>query len=234
MLYIFYSKDDMIEAAADKFAELASEGIEQRGRFTVALSGGSTPEPLYELLAERDDIEWSRVHIFFGDERTVPPDNDDSNYRMACLTLLDDIDAHVYRIKGELDPAQAANDYINSLQAGFAGEMPRFDLMLQGMGKDGHTASLFPNTAGLDEQEAWVVANHVPQLDTWRITMTYPVINNAHVVMFLIAGEEKADALYEVLKGEPNPQVYPAQAVEPLDGELLWYVDRAAAQKIKS
>lgn len=234
MLHIFHSKDDMIEAAAANFAELAAAAIEKRGRFTVALSGGSTPEPLYETLAERDDMDWSRVHIFFGDERTVPPDHEDSNYRMARLTLLDDIDAHVYRIKGELDPEQAVNDYISELQAGFEGELPRFDLMLQGMGADGHTASLFPNTAALDEQEAWVAANHVPQLDTWRITMTYPVINNARVVMFLIAGEEKADALYEVLKGEPNPQVYPAQAVKPADGELHWYVDRAAAKRIKS
>ena len=234
MLHIFHNKDDMIEAAAEKFVELASEAIKQRGRFTVALSGGSTPEPLYEMLAERDDIEWSRVHIYFGDERTVPPDDEDSNYRMARLTLLDDIDASVYRIKGELDPAEAVNDYISELQAGFESEIPRFDLMLQGMGADGHTASLFPDTTALDEHDAWVVANHVPQLDTWRITMTYPVINNARVVMFLIAGEEKADALYEVLKGDSNPQTYPAQAVKPTDGELHWYLDRDAAKRIKS
>lgn len=233
MLHIFHSKDDMIVAAADKFVELAAEAIRERGRFTVALSGGSTPVPLYEMLAERDDIDWSRVQVYFGDERAVQPDNDQSNYRMARLALLEKVETNVHRIKGELDPTDAAAAYADELKAGFAGDFPRFDLMLQGMGEDGHTASLFPNTDALDEDKKWVVANHVPQKDTWRIMLTYPVINNARVIMFLVSGEAKADALHEVLKGERSPQTYPSQAVKPVDGELLWYVDRAAAKKIK-
>jgi 6-phosphogluconolactonase len=234
MLNIFHSKDDMIEAAADKFVELASEAIEEHGRFTVALSGGSTPEPLYATLAERDDIDWSRVRIYFSDERAVPPDNDQSNYRMARLSLLDDIDANVHRIQGELEPKEAAEAYIEELKSGFEGDVPQFDLVLLGMGEDGHIASLFPKTAALSEDEAWIIAHHVPQIDAWRITMTYPIINNARAVMFLVTGEEKADALYEALRGDPNPERYPAQAVQLEHGECLWYIDRAVAKKIKS
>lgn len=215
--------------AADRFVTLAGSATVSHGRFAVALSGGSTPGLLYQQLATRP-IEWQHVHVFWGDERCVPPDHPDSNFGMAHRTLLSQIDIpaqNVHRLKGELDPAQAAQDYEAELLA-FFGARPRFDLILLGMGADAHTASLFPGTAALHEKQRWVVAHHVDKLLTNRLTLTLPIFNHAANVIFLITGSGKAAALQAVWHGPPDSDRFPAQSIKPATGSLTWLVDQAA------
>ncbi|HEX9058103.1 MAG TPA: 6-phosphogluconolactonase [Ktedonobacterales bacterium] len=231
-------------AAADALAEVAAKAVRQHGRFRVALSGGSTPQALFKLLAHapyHDRVSWSRTFVFWGDERCVPPTSADSNYRMARETLLFHVPVpatQVYRMPGEAaDPEAGARLYEMSLRRAFAlapGEMPRFDLILLGMGSDGHTASLFPHTSALRVTDRLVVANRVEKLNTTRLTLTVPVLNNAATVLFLVAGDDKAGALKAVLRGPKHPEEYPAQLVAPHDGELVWLVDRAAAAGLVS
>ena len=239
---VYPQRQALIEAAAEDIVACAQEAIEQRGRFSIALSGGETPGPLFDRLAShafRDRIVWGSVHVFWGDDRTVPPDHEDSNYRLAKERLLDHVPippAQIHRIHTELAPELAADHYERLLRR-FFGEsapdepQPRFDYLLQGMGPDGHTASLFPHTDALAITAAsrWVVANYVPQLDTWRITLTAPAINAGRNVVFLVEGEGKAQPLYEVLKGDYRPQELPSQLIAPVDGRLVWLVDEAAA-----
>jgi 6-phosphogluconolactonase len=224
----------LAEAAARDFAAKAEAAIAERGSFTVALAGGSTPEATYEILA-RDYAggpDWSKVHVFFGDERTVPPDHEDSNYRMAQRTLLSHVPVgSVHRMRGELPPAEAAAAYEEELRGffGTSDEPPSLDLILLGIGDDGHTASLFPETSALEIHDRWVVANPVLKLETTRLTLTVPVINAARAVNFLVAGEGKAEALKEILEGEADPREYPAKLIRP-EGGPVWMVDRAAAK----
>ena len=203
----------------------------------MVLAGGSTPKAAYEILARdyAEAIDWGRVHAFFGDERTVPPDHEDSNYRMAREALLDHVPVGgVHRIRGELPPDEAAASYEGELRAFFEGEdPPRFDLILLGLGEDGHTASLFPETSALEVTDRLVVANPVLKLDTTRITLTAPVLNAAHDVSFLVAGGGKAEALKEVIEGDADPRAYPAKLVGP-PGGLTWMVDRAAASMLEN
>ncbi|MBI5761822.1 MAG: 6-phosphogluconolactonase [Planctomycetales bacterium] len=235
------------QAAAESFVEIAQAAIAERGRFTVALAGGSTPKRLYELLAEppyRDRVDWSRVVIFFGDERCVPPDHADSNFRMAkeiMMIRLSSLSAQqVHRMQAErADLDVAADDYAALIAhawhvSSWTGDPPAIDLVLLGMGADGHTASLFPNTAALDEQDRWVVANPVPQLGTFRVTLTAPLLNAARQVMFLVAGQDKAAALADVLEGSVDLQRLPSQLIRPTAGGLTWLVDQAAAARLKS
>jgi 6-phosphogluconolactonase len=240
----------LIRAAADRIRRTAAESIAARGRFAIALSGGSTPRRLFELLAgppgaagpERPASErawWQHTEFFWGDERSVPPDHPDSNFRMAreaMLAPLDVPDARIHRMRGEAsDLDAAARDYereITSVLGLAAGKWPRFDLVLLGMGPDGHTASLFPGTAALDERSRVVVANHVPALDTWRLTLTAPAINHAREVVFLIEGAGKADRLKEVLEGPREPHRLPSQLIAPDEGTLTWMVDAAAAARL--
>jgi 6-phosphogluconolactonase len=237
---VFDDAEAVTRAAADLFARLSREAVEQRGAFSVALSGGTTPRSVYELLASeeyRADVPWPKVHVFFGDERAVPPDHAESNYRMASEALLSRVPVppeNVHRIDGLGDAAANASDY-ESVMRGFFGdaEWPRFDLVLLGMGDDGHTASLFPNTAALEESRAWVASNWVEKLGAWRITLTAPAINAARRVVFLVTGASKAERLREVLKGPHDPTRLPSQMIRPRDGSLSWYVDRAAAAKLK-
>jgi 6-phosphogluconolactonase len=228
---VYESPEELAEAAAREFAAKAEESIEERGRFAVVLAGGSTPKATYGVLA-RDyagRIDWSKVHVFFGDERTVPPDHEDSNYRMARESLLDHIRVgSVHRIRCELPPDEAATAYEEELRDFFGEELPRFDLILLGIGADGHTASLFPETPALEVADRWVVSNPVPKLDTNRITLTVPVINAARSVDFLVAGEDKAEALKEILEGDADPRKYPARLIQPPGGPD-WMLDRAAA-----
>ena len=216
-------------AAADEFVRRATEAVAERGRFAVALSGGSTPQGLYRLLAEppyRGRVDWGRVEIFWGDERCVPPDHHDSNFRMANEAMLAKLPlrpGHVHRMEAErTDRDSAAREYQAEIARAFGvdanGEPPAFDLILLGMGPDGHTASLFPHTAALGETKRWVVINHVPQHNTDRMTLTYPVLNRAREVLFLVAGADKAEPLAEVLQGPPDPQRLPSQRVRPADG----------------
>ena len=228
----------LARAAAEHCVTLAAEAIAARGRFAVALSGGSTPCATYALLATEEfdaRVDWSRVHVFWGDERCVPPDHPDSNYRMARQALLDKTSIpteNVHRIRGELPPDQAATAYQAELEA-VLGAGGRFDLISLGMGEDGHTASLFPGTAALHEQTRWVVAHYVGKLSVWRVTLTPVAINAAAHVTFLVSGAGKAERLREVLDGPHQPDVLPAQIVRPTDGRLLWLADAAAAVHVR-
>jgi 6-phosphogluconolactonase len=205
-------------------------------RPSVALSGGSTPKKLFEQLASpavRAEVTWERMNFFFGDERCVPPDHKDSNYRMAHEALLSKVPvpaAQVHRMAGEMEPSRAASAYEAELRRAFSGlPLPRFDLVLLGIGEDGHTASLFPGTPALDETARWVVANHVDQLDTDRLTLTFPVINAARRIVILATGAPKTDIIQAVFSGAGR---YPVERVSPTDGELIWLLDAQAGQKL--
>jgi 6-phosphogluconolactonase len=235
---VYDDLDQLAHAAAEVFAQHSEAS---HGDFHVALSGGSTPEPIHRLVATspyRERIAWERVQFYWGDERCVPPDDEQSNYRMARETLLDYLGVRaeqIHRMRGELPPVEAAADYEQVLRATFnlaQGELPRFELVLLGMGPDGHMASLFPHTAALRVRDRLAVANEVPQLQTTRITLTVPVFNNGATVVFAIAGADKADALAAVLHGPANPEQYPSQLIAPTNGELLFLIDRAAAAKL--
>ena len=236
---VFKDAEEVARAAAICFVDIAVGSISARGRFSVALAGGSTPRRAYELLASeehRDRIAWSKVHIFFGDERCVPPTHADSNYRMAdeaMISLLPIPSQNVHRMVGEGDAIANASLYEDDLQTFFDGApWPGFDLVLLGMGDDGHTASLFPGTRALSERTAWVVANWVEKLSTYRITLTPPAINHAANIIFLVSGVGKDERLPEVLRGARDPQRLPSQLIQPVAGTLLWLVDKAAAGRL--
>jgi len=232
---------DLFQVAADEVIHAANDAIGQRGRFTIALAGGSTPRNLYTLIAANagSSLPWSKVFFFWGDERHVPPTDPESNYRMAEETLLSKIPvppANIFRIPAENPDASAvAESYEQTLRKFFAlaaGEFPRFDFILLGMGPDGHTASLFPETAALQEKTRLVVANSVEKLHTSRITLTLPVLNAARCLAFLVSGADKAVILHEVLEGQAPGERYPSKLVRPSDGKLIWFVDRAAGSQL--
>jgi 6-phosphogluconolactonase len=236
---IFGSPQELFRAAAEKFCTLGSEAIKTHGRFSVALSGGSTPRGLHQELVTHfaSRLDWNKVFFFWGDERHVPPDSSDSNYRMAKETLLSKLPIpreNIFRVLSELpDARQAAAKYEQALQQFFHPEpdsFPKFDFILLGMGPDGHTASLFPGTAALQEKDHLVVANWVEKLNTFRITFTYPVLNSAACIMFLVNGDEKAEMVRRALKD--SAANLPCQKVRPDDGALLWYLDKGAALKL--
>jgi len=236
---VFPTAADLFRAAAEEFIRVGRGAIGAQGRFSVALSGGSTPKAVYSLLASKyADFAWNRVFLFFGDERHVPPTDPESNYRMVSEALLTKIaipPENVFRVAAENpDAAAAALDYESQLQRFFglkSGEFPRFDLVLLGMGPDGHTASLFPGSPALDEPSRLVVANWVAKLNAHRITLTFPVLNRAAEAMFLASGADKADMLHQVLEGKSTPPL-PSQRVQPSEGKLLWMLDEAAAAKL--
>ena len=247
---IYRDPEELALKAARLFARLADQYVIGCGRFSVALSGGSTPRAMLSLLAADpfvDTVPWSSIYFFWGDERCVPPDHRDSNYRMASDALLSKAPVppeNIFRIPAEIpDLERAAEEYAATLTAFFlAGpgatrtgtsalsNVPRFDLVFLGMGPDGHTASLFPHTAALQAGEQIVVANYVEKLNAHRITLTATTINNARNVTFLAAGEDKAEALKNVLEGSYQPDLYPSQLIRPSNGTLLWMVDDAAAR----
>ena len=232
---IYDSPQRLAAAAARAFVEGAASAIAERGRFAVALAGGSTPKATYEVLS-RDhagDVAWPNVHVFFGDERTVPPDHEDSNYRMAREALLNHVPVgSVHRMRGELPPDEAVASYEGDLEEFFAEVPPVLDLVMLGIGDDGHTASLFPETPALGVTDRLAVANPVARLDTTRLTLTVPVLNAARKVRFLVAGAGKAEALAEILEGEADPRQYPAKLVRPPGGPT-WMVDRDAADSLR-
>jgi len=244
-LYTLAGTNELFRRGAEEFVRAAKDAIEDRGVFNVALSGGSTPKGLFSLLVTDEDlraqVQWKKINFFWGDERHVPPDDPESNYRMANEALLSklSIDAkRVFRMKGEFEEAEdAAEDYERILNGHFRleeAQLPRFDLVLLGMGPDGHTASLFPGTKALHEQKHLVVSNWVGKFDTDRITMTARVLNNAANVVFLVGGDDKAPALKSVLEGPFEPEQLPAQLIRPVDGRLLWLADQQAARLLKS
>lgn len=237
--HIYPTKAELAEAAVKYFVDAAESSISRRGRFAVALSGGSTPRDVYARLAEPQTaarIPWERVHLFWGDERMVSPDHPDSNFRMVKESLLQFItipQGNVHRIKAELPPEMAAEQYQQELQDFFREELPQFDLMLLGLGEDGHTASLFPGTTAPDEKEKLATAVYVPKFAAWRVTLTLPVLNNAREVIFLVAGEKKAEIVQRIAAlREPSPE-YPASLVQPRSGNPLWMLDAEAGGNIK-
>ncbi|HEY1655628.1 MAG TPA: 6-phosphogluconolactonase [Candidatus Tumulicola sp.] len=231
---VFAGPEGVARALADLFVDLGQAATADRGCFRVALSGGNTPRAAYRLLAQdprRDALSWSDVFVYFGDERCVPPDDEQSNYLMAKKAFLGDVPIpapNVHRIRGEIDPATAAADYATILRTDL-GDPPRFDLVLLGLGPDGHTASLFPGTSPLTDDAALVRAVYAPSQSMWRVTITPQLINAARSVAFAVEGLDKAVILATVLEGEYDPTKYPAQIVAPESGRLTWLVGELAA-----
>jgi 6-phosphogluconolactonase len=233
----------LAKEAAERCSQIAQEAVARAGRFTIALSGGSTPKLLYSLLAAEPystSLPWRKTHVFWGDERAVPPGDHDSNFGMAKATLLDRVPVppdRVHRMQAEGDDLDlSAREYEAEIASVFAvpptGDPPSFDLILLGLGPDGHTASLFPRTEGVRERARWVVRNHVPKLNSDRVTLTAPILNQASTVLFLVTGADKASALQAVLEGPSDPDRFPAQLIQPTSGRLIWLVDRAAASML--
>jgi len=238
---VLTTPQELFAAAAEEIVRLANDAVTDHGRFTIALSGGSTPKSLYNLLATnaRATLPWDRVYFFWSDERHVPPTDPDSNYRMAHEAMLSKVPVppgNIYRMPSENpDAAAAAAAYEASLRKFFQvkpGEFPRFDLILLGLGPDGHTASLFPGTNGLQEKSRLVIANRVEQLKTDRLSFTYPLINAAREIAFLVSGMDKATVLRSVLQENASGEQYPAKLVQPRDGKSVWFLDRAAASEL--
>jgi 6-phosphogluconolactonase len=238
--YVEPDAEALARRAAQYFIEMTGEAVAGRGRARIAISGGSTPKAAFQLLADpnepwRSRMPWDCLDLYWVDERCVPPDAADSNYRMTREALLDHVPLRpeqIHRMEGELAPELAANRYESELRNSFrleGAESPRFDLIALGMGDDGHTASLFPHTQAIHELTRLVTANHVPQKETWRITLTWPVIDHASSVFFLIAGQDKAAVLKEVLTGPRDPERLPSQLIWPASGILTLILDRAAA-----
>ena len=237
----FSTPQELFHAAAEEVIRVANQSVSERGRFTIALSGGSTPRNLYNLIAANasTSLPWSKIFFFWGDERHVPPTDAESNYRMAKETILSKVpvpQANIFPIPAEdADASSAAKSYEQTLQKFFAverGKFPSFDLILLGMGPDGHTASLFPETPALKEKSHLVVANWVEKLHASRITLTLPVLNAARELVFLVSGADKAAVLHEVLEGNAPPEKYPSKLVLPNHGKLIWLIDRAAASEL--
>lgn len=233
---ILENDERVARTAAEFFVDIAQSSISAQGRFSVVLAGGSTPRRTYELLAteeHRNRIAWPKVHIFFGDERCVSPRDASSNYRMADEAMISRLpipSQNIHRMAGEGDAVANASLYESDLLTFFdEAPWPRFDLVLLGMGDDGHTASLFPGTSALSERKAWVLANWVEKLNAYRITLTPPAINHAANVLFLVTGAGKTKSLFHVLRGARDPQRLPAQLIQPVEGSLIWLVDEAAA-----
>lgn len=236
MVKIFRDADELSQHAVRAFVELANQTIAERGRFLVALSGGSTPMKLYERLAD-ETLDWSRAHFFWGDERCVPVDDAGNSYGQTKKFLFDKIGTtNVHRIESELEPDSAAQAYAHTL-SGFAEspfDFPRFDLVLLGMGDDGHTASLFPNSSVDMTQPVIAVTAHYQDRPANRVTLTPLVFNQAREIWFLVTGAGKAETLRNVLKDGKNLEKYPAQRIQPVDGKLVWLVDEAAGRLLES
>ncbi len=232
------NKSELKRDVAKAFCAEARQAIREKGRFAVALSGGSTPKLLFKELAKhhRNEVDWSAVDFFWSDERYVPIDHPESNAGMAYRNLLLPLDiqpANVHPVPTDISPASQAADVYAETMAKYFGpskQPPRFDLILLGIGEDGHTASLFPGTLALEEHDKWVAANWVEKLAVWRITFTYPLLNSAAAVLFMVAGQNKAEIVHRILEEEDND--LPAQRVKPQSGRLYWYLDSAAASRV--
>ena len=239
-LSVFETYEALVAATADLFVKLADQSIKERGKFITSLSGGSTPKGLYSRLAENQTsakVDWSKVVVFFGDERTVPYTSPESNQRMITELLLAKVpllQENVFTLSDpDMDPKQTAIDYERRMHEFFrlsGDELPQFDFMLLGLGDDGHTASLFPGSPALQETHRWFVDNKVDKLNTVRLTTTYPVINNSRNIIFLASGKGKAAVLKDVLTGPEGK--YPSQKVSADNGKLYWYVDKDIASEL--
>ena len=246
VIHVAENAKELSRLAAEEFVRLAVKAVSESGMFTVSLAGGSTPRSLYSLLSNSDkpfrtQLSWDRIFFFWGDERHVPPDHPDSNYRMAHEALLSRVPIpaeNIYRIKSELaEAAKAADEYEETLRKFFklsAGQLPRFNLVLLGLGQDAHTASIFPGSQVINEKRRLVVAPWIEKLKSSRITLTPPVLNMAEAVVFLVSGFEKAQALQNVLEGDYQPEHLPAQLIRANESMVLWLVDQEAASMLRS
>ena len=233
---IFPDLETWTREAVTNFLHIANESHNKRGVFTVALSGGGTPKPVYREIGAAGNakqLPWSDIHLFWGDERHVPPDHEKSNFRMVKEQLLDQIsipEGNVHRVPAEMEARMAAFSYEEVLRGIFDAEQPQFDLVFLGMGEDGHTASLFPHSAGLNEEDRWFIANFSPKKEEWRLTLTKNAINAARNIMVLVRGRSKAKMIADVLTGPMEPEEKPVQLISPTDGNMIWILDREAAQ----
>jgi 6-phosphogluconolactonase len=233
-LHAYPNREQMVTATTERVINEIGQAIHDRGLCNMALAGGNTPREIYSMLAEstyQDRVDWDRLHLFWGDERIVPPEHEDSNFRMVKETLLDHVripDGNVHRIRGEVAPEQAAHEYAELLHDHFESDSPRFDIILLGIGEDGHTASLFPGTDVVEECKLYTVAVFVPRLDTWRVTLTFPVLNAAREVLFLAAGKSKSDIVQRIISIKQPSKEFPASMVNPENGTLHWMLDSEA------
>lgn len=233
-IHAYPNKDKLVTATTERVINEIGQAIQERGLCKIALAGGNTPREIYSMLAEstyRDRVDWDRLHLFWGDERMVPPEHEDSNFRMVKETLLDHVripDGNVHRIRGENVPEQAAQEYAELLHNHFKEDSPRFDIILLGIGEDGHTASLFPGTDAVEECKLYTVAVFVPRPDAWRVTLTFPVLNAAREVFFLVSGRSKSDIVQRIIGIKKPAKEFPASMVNPENGTLHWMLDSEA------
>ncbi|MES2426849.1 MAG: 6-phosphogluconolactonase [Bacteroidota bacterium] len=238
-LNIFQTPDEVVDALAQLFVKTANDSIAARGKFSVALSGGSSPKKLYELLASTtyaDSIEWAKVYFFFGDERNVPQTDPESNYLMAKKALFEPLyidRVNIFAVDTTLTPNEAAPKYAEQIAEFFDEDEMSFDLVLLGLGDDTHTASLFPGTEALHDVSPSVKANFLPEKQIWRITLNAPLINDAKNIAFLVYGEGKAPAVHNALEADENIELYPAQLIDSITGEVYWFIDEAAAANLE-
>ena len=236
---IFQDVRSLASAAAEQFIRLADQSIRNWGRFSVALSGGNTPKVLYRVLVTPENqarLDWDHIHLFWGDERHVPHNHPDSNYRMVKEILLNQIDipeGNIHSVPTEIDVHQAAFQYEASMREFFSGDWPRFDLIFLGMGEDGHTASLFPNSAGLEDKTHWFIANYAPKRGAWRLTLTTHAINAARNILVMVSGKSKAKMFEEVITGSEEIKEKPIHLITPKDGKMVWFVDKDAVTHYK-
>ncbi len=233
-IHVYPNKDKLVAATTERMVGSIEQAIQQNGLCNIALSGGNTPGGVFSLLATnpyRDRVDWGRLHLFWGDERMVSPEHQDSNFRLVKETLLDHInmpDENVHRMRGENAPELASEEYAALLDIHFGAGLPCFDLMLLGLGEDGHTASLFPGTDAVEEREKHVVAVFVPKLSAWRVTLTLPVLNAARNVFFLVSGKSKAEMVQCIMSNKQPTKEIPATMVNPQNGDLRWMLDSDA------
>ena len=243
-LKIYSSVDEVTAAAAEYITAGIEQSVAARGLARVAISGGATPKSVFAMLADPAHpyltrVPWAKLQLFWVDERCVAPDDAESNYGMTKVAMLDKVPlpaGNIHRMEGELDPEEAASRYESEIRNAFkleGAQTPTFDLVLLGLGPDGHTASLFPHTDGLNEMARIVMANHVPQKDVWRLTLTWPVITQGREVAFLIEGADKAGMVHTVFAGAYDPETYPAQLIRPASGRLTLLMDQAAAADLR-
>jgi 6-phosphogluconolactonase len=232
---IYNDKEELLEDLAAYILKIGSESIDERGVFNFVLTGGNSPKTLYQSLAStyKEQLDWTKVYFFFGDERYVDPEDNNYNGRMAKASILEPLEIpadHIFYVNTKLTPKEAADDYMQAISSHFKGELPSFDLILLGMGDEAHTASLFPDTEILKAGEPTVASVYVDKLSTYRVSFTAPLINLAKNVAFLVFGSSKAEAVKEVIEpADKNPMLYPAQLIEPLAGNVTWFLDKEAA-----
>ncbi len=233
-IHAYPNKEKLVAATTERMVNSIGQAIQQNGLCNMVLSGGNTPGGVFSLLASstyRDRVEWGKLHLFWSDERMVPPEHQDSNFRLVRETLLDHIkipDGNIHRIRGEIAPEEAAAEYAALMHGHFNDNPPRFDLMLLGLGEDGHTASLFPETGAVEECEKYAIAVFVPKLNTWRVTLTLPVINAAKEILFLVSGKPKSEMVQRIMSNKQPAKEVPATMVNPQNGEIHWMLDSEA------